>query len=210
MIRNEEFIYVYDALCGWCYGFSPVIERMYNENREQMMFSVISGGLVTGERVAPVRGMAGYIRKAIPHLEQMTGVKIGEAYKKVLDEGDRISDSVPPAIALAVFREEHPQSVVPFIIAVQKANFVYGEDLNDPETYGKIAASFGSDEAQFVEKIKDPAYIQRADDDFRQAAAFGITGFPAVIYRKDDKYFLLSRGYCEYEVLNGRLGSARK
>lgn len=200
-----EFIYIYDALCGWCYGFSPVIRKVYDAYKDKMQFTVISGGLMTGERVGPVSAMSEYIKQAIPRLESMTGVKFGEAYMEMLDEGSRVSDSVPPAIALAVFREYRPQEAVPFIAALQKAHFENAADLRDPGVYGELAATFGIYAAEFVARMQEPAFAEKAANDFRTAQTMGITGFPAVVLRKEDKYFLLSRGYCDEATLRERM-----
>ena len=32
--QKPTILYVYDIMCGWCYGFSPVINRLYEEYNE--------------------------------------------------------------------------------------------------------------------------------------------------------------------------------
>ncbi|MFW5658939.1 MAG: hypothetical protein ACOCZ8_03040, partial [Bacteroidota bacterium] len=39
-----KVIYVYDALCGWCYGFSPNIQQLHDEFGDRVDFEVVSGG----------------------------------------------------------------------------------------------------------------------------------------------------------------------
>lgn len=207
-MSKPELIYVYDALCGWCYGFSPVMQAVYEKQKDKLDFSVVSGGLMTGDRIGPIREMAEYIKGAIPRLEQTTGVTIGEGYKKMLDEGTRISNSVPPAIALGLFRRQRPDQVVPFAAALQKANFIDGQDLNDISLYGKLVSAWGLDSAAFVQAMQDPANESLASSDFQAATDFGITGFPAVILRKGDKYYLLARGYTDLDTLEKRLQQA--
>ncbi|HVE60446.1 MAG TPA: hypothetical protein VNA26_01410, partial [Chitinophagaceae bacterium] len=38
--------YCYDALCGWCYGFSPVMKKIEQEYKDQVSFDVLSGGMI--------------------------------------------------------------------------------------------------------------------------------------------------------------------
>ena len=62
MKKNEPVIYyIFDGLCGWCYGFAPVVNQLQQELGKKVIFKVISGGMVTGSRVGPIRQMAAYI-----------------------------------------------------------------------------------------------------------------------------------------------------
>ncbi len=33
-----DLVYVYDALCGWCYGFAPVIKAFAERYAEEVWF----------------------------------------------------------------------------------------------------------------------------------------------------------------------------
>ena len=79
-MENGKFsiIYVYDALCGWCYGFSPVIKQVFEKYQAQFDFEVISGGMILGERQGPIGEVAAYIKGAYKTVEDTTGVKFGE------------------------------------------------------------------------------------------------------------------------------------
>src|SRR6516164_6627574 len=59
---NPFLIYCYDAYCGWCYGFSPVIRRIVGEFRGRLPVEVLSGGMIIGERPLSIKQSAGYIR----------------------------------------------------------------------------------------------------------------------------------------------------
>ena len=47
-----ELLYLFDPLCGWCYGMSPVIQRVRQEFAGRVEVSVLCGGMVTGEQAA--------------------------------------------------------------------------------------------------------------------------------------------------------------
>ncbi len=49
-VQRGRIIYVNDALCGWCYGFSPVITAIHEKYKDELDFEVISGGMVTGSQ----------------------------------------------------------------------------------------------------------------------------------------------------------------
>ncbi|HET8830003.1 MAG TPA: DsbA family protein, partial [Pelobium sp.] len=81
MINNKlEIIYVYDALCGWCYGFSDVMTKLYHEYKNDFDFEVISGGMILGDREGPISGTAELIKTHLPRVEETTGVVFGQGF----------------------------------------------------------------------------------------------------------------------------------
>jgi len=204
-----EIIYVFDVLCGWCFGFSPVMQEFYKKNPD-LKFTVISGGLVTGSRVGPMSNMASYIEKAIPGLEKTTGVKVGEEFKRQLKLGVRIQNSLTPAIALCILKEMLPDKQVQLAHALQQIYFVAGKDLENEDTYAEVAKSFDLDEVEFRRKMADPRYENMATEEFEQAKKWGITGFPAVILNRGDSLIAISNGYTTFSNLEKRLERAKE
>lgn len=191
-----KVVYVYDALCGWCYGFSPVMSEFHEKYRDSLDFEVISGGMITGNRIGPIGEVAAYIGKAYKDVENATGVKFGESFlNETLAEGDAIFTSIPPSIALSVFKETDPDLGIAFAGALQKAFYYDGIEPGNFEAYGEIASRFGLDAQEFVEKMKDPTYRQGAEEDFRKSAALGVSGFPSVFIEKGETYYKIGSGY---------------
>ena len=107
-----KLLYVYDALCGWCYGFSPVIRdcqarHTAPDSATPLTFEVLSGGMMTGNRVRPVTESMGYIEQAYKTVEDRTGVKFGDDYlNKLLRAGTYLSDSQLPGQAMTLFKQQ--------------------------------------------------------------------------------------------------------
>ncbi|QNP50808.1 DsbA family protein [Hymenobacter qilianensis] len=137
-----ELLYIFDPLCGWCYGMTPVIQRVRTEMAGQIQVSVLSGGMVTGERVAPLRAKWNYIKNALQDVERAAGVRFGEAYRMLGEEGSVIQSSEPPCRALTVFRQlnSDPSRVIDFAHDIQQAHYFHGLDLNDPAIYSALIA----------------------------------------------------------------------
>lgn len=204
-IKNEKtmtLIYVYDPLCGWCYGFSPVIQKFYDETAELNEVKVISGGMVTGERTGPIGEVAPYIKNAYLDVESSTGIKFGEAFlKDVLEEGSTIFTSVPPSIALAVFKDLMPEKQLQFAGDIQKAIYYDGVAPEDLQAWSERAAQYGLDQQDFHERLKSERYAQKAREDFLEAQTLGVRGFPTVFVKNGDHMHLLARGYLDYASL---------
>lgn len=204
-LKNEKtmtLIYVYDPLCGWCYGFSPVIQKFYDETAELNEVKVISGGMVTGERTGPIGEVAPYIKNAYLDVESSTGITFGESFlKDVLEEGSTIFTSIPPSIALAVFKDMMPEKQLQFAGEIQKAIYYDGVAPEDLQSWSERAAQYGLDQEDFYERLQSEKYAQKAREDFSYAQTLGVRGFPTVFVKDRDQYHLLSRGYMDYDSL---------
>lgn len=205
--KKPTLYYIYDGLCGWCFGFAPVMERIAETFANEMKVEVLSGGMVTGSRIGPATEMAAYIRQAAPRVTELTGQVFGVAYLHgVLSSSDFISNSVPPSIALCILKEAYPDKAVHFAHAIQNLLFIDGQDINKPEAYLPLAEEAGVGKAEFLKKFKDILYRNKAEQEFEIAQHWGISGFPAVVVEKDDKLYLVSQGFQAYEPLVDTIG----
>lgn len=210
-MKKTTIIYVQDALCGWCYGMSPVIQQLYREHQQDYNFVVLSGGMIRGSNVRPISGMADYIRQASKHLEEVTGVKQTKAYhEEILDKGTYVTDSEPPAIALLILKEQFPEQQIPLAAAIQNLHFVQAKDLNEVETYLPVVRQFGASEEGFKKKFADKDYADKAKQEFELVERWGINGFPAVVCETGEKLYLVARGYQNYEQLTQTLARVQE
>src|SRR5687768_1092671 len=95
--------YCYDAYCGWCYGFSPVIHRLAKEYENTIEIEVLSGGMILPASPRPISVTASYIQQEYVSVEERTGIKFGKDYLWHIfnpDKSDWFPNSEKPAIAL--------------------------------------------------------------------------------------------------------------
>ena len=200
-----KIIYVYDALCGWCYGFSPVLSQFQEKYKDILNFQVISGGMILGSRIGPIGEVASYISKAYKEVEKVTGVEFGNAFlNNTLKNGDAIFTSLPPAIALSVFNELNAGKIVQFTSAMQRAIYYDGIYPEDLEAYGLIATKFGIDAKSFVLKMKTPLYRKLAEDDFETSSKLNVSGFPTVFIENNESYRKIGSGYMTFNQLENQ------
>jgi putative protein-disulfide isomerase len=206
---TRAIYYCYDAYCGWCYGFSPVITRLFAEYRSTIAFEVLSGGMILPAEPQPIGVMAGYIRTAYKTVEDRTGIRFGEDWLWHIlhpDESDWYPNSEKPAIAMCVFREYHPELCVTYSAELQYALHDEGRDLTDDEAYRHLLEKYRILETEFYQKLRDPAYRAKAYEEFALVQQLGVTGFPTVFLQvSDTKFYLLSRGYTDYSTLKNNL-----
>ncbi|MBO0359321.1 DsbA family protein [Hymenobacter sp. BT186] len=197
---RPELLYIFDPLCGWCYGMSPVIRRVQQEFAGQLDVSVLCGGMVTGEQVGAIGEDWHHISNALQQVAQTTGVQFGAAFRALGEEGSYVQDSEPPSWAINAFRQLNQAQVASFAHAVQHAYFHDGADLNEPKTYVPLATAHGVDAAEFLRRLTLPETATATRQEFAAVARIGIQGFPTSVLRIGSQGYVLARGYQPYEV----------
>lgn len=184
---------------------SPSITALHNEWKDRVDFDVISGGMILGNRVGPIRNFAHIIQGSRARLEETTGVRFGDAFWSKLEQGDMVMGSLKPSIALAVSRDLAPGRSVEFAAALQRAIYVDGMEPTLTEAYRPLAQDFGLDADEFLKRMEYPHYEMVANKDFAQSAKWGIQGFPSVVLFHQDQGYLIARGYLPFDALDKTL-----
>ncbi|MFT6035611.1 MAG: putative protein-disulfide isomerase [Marivirga sp.] len=192
---QNKLYYVFDPLCGWCFGFSPVIKALETEYNSKIQFETLCGGMVLGERIKPLSEMRDYLKDAMPRLEEMTGVTFGGKYLAILEKGDLMLNSETPSIAMIVYKSMTPKSSVEFASALQQHLYVEGHNLNELASYESLVKSFDLDWDVFKEKMQLKSYKEKAFAEFKLTGEMGVQGFPSVVLKIKDKAYLIARGY---------------
>ena len=207
-----SLIYCYDAYCGWCYGFSPVMKQVAAIYSDQLEIEVLSGGMIVGEAVQPIENMAHYIEGAYQNVEQLSGIKFGEDYLWHIrhpDLSDWVMNSEKPAIALCIFKEYYPEKQVAFAADLQYALHFEGRDLCDDEAYRHLVEKYSINEEAFFSKLKDDIYKDQAYYEFSLCTQLQVAGYPAVLLQESDsKFHLLARGYTSFDEMKERIDAA--
>ena len=194
--------YCYDAYCGWCYGFSPVIKKLYDTYGRQMAFEALSGGMVLSARPAPIKTMAGYIAKAYKTVEDTTGVQFGQDYLWHIfnpDLSDWFPDSLKPAVAMSVFKQYYPLRSIEWAADLQYALHYEGRDLTDNEAYRHLLEKYEIPAEAFYEALGGSKALEEARYEFQLVKQLQVTGYPTVLMQTgEQKFFMIARGYTPY------------
>lgn len=204
-----KIIYCYDAYCGWCYGFSPVIKTIWDEFKNECSFEVLSGGMMPKEFAKPVSVIASYVSSAYRRVEETTGIKFGEDYLWHMfnpDKSDWVPHSEKSAIALCIFKEIYPERQVEFATGLQYALNFEGRDLTDDEAYRHLVEKYKLDAADFYKKLNSEAYKEKALYEFSLCRQLQVTAFPVLLLQATEtKFYLVARGYTHIDDVRARI-----
>lgn len=79
--------YLFDPLCGWCYGASPALEGLLQQ--DGLVLTIIPTGLFAGPGAFPMNaGFAAHAWEADQRIAKLTGQVFSEDYRRnVLESG---------------------------------------------------------------------------------------------------------------------------
>jgi putative protein-disulfide isomerase len=195
---EKKLLYIYDPLCGWCYGFSPVIQQLYDATKRRARWEILAGGMVVGERIGPIGRISEFIRHFLPRVEGTTGVHFGEAFTtEILDPGTLVLSSVEPSRALQAIKTLAPDRALAFASRLQRALYDEGRDVTNMGVLGDVAESVRVIGFE-LEYMKTETY-DKTFEEFRRVSQMGITGFPTLVGVEGDETRVFSRGWTPFD-----------
>lgn len=177
---TTRLTYVFDAYCGWCYGFGPALREFAGAWSGGLRIEVVSGGLFRGANRAPLRAMA-YLSEANRRIEQLTGAYFGSGYRNLVEEGSFVMDSEAAAIGFAALRSEAPDRAVELAGAMQQAFYVDGQSLSESSTYRRIAEAVDLDAEAVLARRDSGGATADAAADFARSRQLGVTSYPTLL-----------------------------
>lgn len=130
--------YIYDPLCGWCYGAAPLIEVA-------AQFSAIrlhAGGMMTGSRRQQVTPeLRQFVQPHDLRIAKLTGQPFSTAYTDgLLTDHSAVFDSAPP-IAAILAAEQLAGKGLAMLSALQQAHYQQGRRIADQQTLSALASA---------------------------------------------------------------------
>lgn len=204
-MSRPTLVYVYDALCSWCYGFDAVMAQVERDYSDRADLVLVSGGMNVGDRRRRIQEVLGPDYRAIyANVIERSGADISDAYLGGLVGRDNyVVDSLRPAVALSVFRSDpgRAKRQLAFVTAMQTGMYRDGLDPGEDAYYRTAAEAFSLDPDAFLAQMTAQAFIDDARDDFALTQALGVAGFPNLSLRDEigTRYLSVSRGFAPYD-----------
>ncbi|CAN5520079.1 DsbA family protein [soil metagenome] len=177
-----SMVYVFDAYCGWCYGFGPQLTQFLGSIEDGYDLEVISGGLFTGDRVLPASAIP-YLDQANQRIAEATGAVFGHSYRMLMADSGFVMDSTAAARGFAALRAQDPERALTMATAMQDAFYRDGRSLSDPATYGYLAGRLGLDVDAVVGAFVSIEAAEAGIGDFAIARTLGVVEFPTLLVR---------------------------
>jgi putative protein-disulfide isomerase len=204
-MNKPTLIYAYDPLCGWCYGFHPVMEKLAGRFIDDLAVEVIAGGLAVDENVQTISEGFDYIPAASKQVESVTGVFFGEPFYLLAEEGSYLYNSEPSCMAQTVMNKLAPEHALSFAGKMQEAIFKHGKNLNRWETFAELFEDFSVDVAEAKKLYKSESIKQKTRQNFEWCKNNGASAFPTLLLKIGEEVGVMSRGYRPFDTIESHL-----
>lgn len=173
--------YIYDPLCGWCYGAAPLVKAA----RAVLDVQPHGGGMMTGaQRQAVTAQLRAYVKQHDERIAQLSGQPFGLAYSDgLLCDTGAVFDSEPPTAAILA-AEQMAGRGLDMLAQLQIAHYVEGRRIAERATLIAVAATLDLDPATFAEALESQ-FGQAVQAHIRETRALmarvGAQGFPSFV-----------------------------
>lgn len=176
--------YLFDPLCGWCYGAAPLIQAL--SQHPDVTLTLAPTGLFAGTGRTLDAEWAAYAWSNDQRIAQLTGQRFTEAYRlQVLGRHGGRFDSLPTTLALAAVGLSDPARELAVLHALQAARYVQGQDTCEASVVEALLRDLGLGQAADRFAAPDEALAQACDTRMQQARRWmqilGARGVPAVV-----------------------------
>jgi len=176
--------YLFDPLCGWCYGASPAIQRLGQE--ASITLELTPTGLFSGGGRMMSADFADFAWSNDVRIGKLTGQTFSTAYRsQVLGQHGSAFDSSAASAALTAVALTAPAEELETLKALQEARYVEGLDICTPRGVEALLRSQGLAAAADLLARQDAdlslqhdARVQKAR---RLMQAHGAQGVPAMV-----------------------------
>ncbi|WP_283182533.1 DsbA family protein [Pseudomonas svalbardensis] len=180
--------YIYDPLCGWCYGAKPLVQAA------QAVLPVIAhgGGMMTGatrQTVSPQ--LRNYVMPHDRRIAEYTGQPFGEAYfEGLLRDETAVFDSAPP-IAAVLAAEQIAGRGLELLGRLQSAHYEEGRRIADEAVLLELALDIGLELQAFQAAFKAAETDRHIKDSRACLAEVGGQGFPTFALEHNGQFTLI-------------------
>ncbi|MBA2082869.1 DsbA family protein [Aeromonas veronii] len=171
--------YVYDPLCGWCYGAAPLLQAA--ATIAGLKIELHAGGLWMGSRRQPMgEALRDYVRPHDQRIEALTGQHFGERYfnELLLREGCLL-DSEPPIRAVLAVTALGGDGLV-MLHRIQQSHYRDGIWIGEPAFLATLAAEQGIAAEAFQQSYLQAPLLQHLADSQGWMKRLGGQGYPTL------------------------------
>jgi putative protein-disulfide isomerase len=181
---TTHFLYLFDPLCGWCYGASAGIATLADQ--AGVTVEPLPGGLFAGDGARALGGdMRDHILASDRRIAASTGAVFGAPYRDRIVRGASLTlDSGPATLALTAVAQTTPNRELDALREIQRARYIDGRDIADVFVLIELLVDAGLDAAAVTLANPEPA-LREADRQRLERARlvmqhFGTNGVPAL------------------------------
>ncbi|MEP6720276.1 MAG: DsbA family protein [Variovorax sp.] len=195
---NKTLHYLFDPLCGWCYGATPAVSQVLET--PGIVVKMLPTGLFSGEGARAMDdAFADFAWSNDQRIERLTRQSFTQRYReRVLGDRHQLFDSGPATLALTAVSRTDPARELETLKAIQRARYVDGRDVTSLAALASLLEGLGLTQATAKVAHPDADLLSANAVRIRQAQAlmreFSARGVPTLIAEGGAKRWMLDPG----------------
>lgn len=183
--------YIYDPLCGWCYGAKPLVQAAQGV----LPVNAHGGGMMSGanrQTVSPQ--LRNYVMPHDRRIAEYTGQPFGEAYfEGLLRDETAVFDSTPP-IAAVLAAEQVAGRGLELLGLLQTAHYVEGRRIADKAVLLALGKDIGLESQAFQQAFEAAETDHHIRETRALLAKVGGQGFPTFVLEQKGQFTVVDIG----------------
>jgi putative protein-disulfide isomerase len=157
-MTDATVTYLFDPLCGWCYGASPMLEKLADAG---LNLDLLPTGLFSGAGARPLDAhFAAYAWSNDQRIERLTGQPFTQAYlQNVLNARATLFDSAAATLGINAASLTDVRRRLDALRAIQRARYVDGRDVVTVEGVAAVLIDAGMTAAAAILKSPTDEFI---------------------------------------------------
>ena len=192
---DKQLIYLFDPLCGWCYGVSKNLDEVVAHI--DMPLVPVPTGLFAGDGArSPDAGLVSFLWDSDQRIARVTGQNFSVRYReRVLGSRHLLLDSGPATMALVAVHLVEPSKVYDALKAIQHARYIDGLDVTSQDALAEILDRHGLPDVARRLAQPDDALLQatsaRVAEGKRLLKTVGMGSVPTFVLSTQGQHHLL-------------------
>lgn len=172
--------YIFDPLCGWCYGVAPLVKAA--RAIKGISIDLHGGGMMVGNHRRTIDAQwRGHVIEHDARIAAMTGQPFGDAYiNGLLLDTTAVMDSAPPTCAILAAQKLAGRGL-DMLHLIQVAHYQHGKRVADLPVLEALALELGLSAPHFsaeMQAIDGEILNQHIAESRALLAQLGGRGFP--------------------------------
>lgn len=188
--------YLFDPLCGWCYGAAPVVSPLLKV--PGLHVKLQPTGLFSGAGARPMdAAFAAFAWSNDQRILSLTGQPFSAQYREhVLSGRPQMFDSGPATLALTAVSMTAPAQAFDALKAIQHARYVDGSDVTSLPVLADLLWALGLEDAAAQLSQLDAALLSACRSSVGQAQRLmqelGARGVPTLVLESGGRRQMLN------------------
>ena len=196
-----KFVYFASPMCSWCWGFSPVLQKIKKSFPDKQIRLVL-----TPFRIDTTQPMDDKLRNYV--LGQWK--KVHQATAQPFDFNfampkDFIYNTRLVCLAIKAFKKQLAEHELKFMHALQESFYTQNKDLTDLEVLIEIAEKFPVDIALLAADMQSDLLLNQLQEDFNLCQKLTVQSYPTLMSESNDNYAMLANGCANFEDVVARI-----